>query len=42
MGFWSILKIVAVFGASVADYGHYMGLNLGLFWQTGVIIWLDF
>ena len=42
MGFWLIPKIVAFLGASMADYGHYMGLNMGLFWQTGVNCWPDF
>jgi len=42
MGFWLILKIVAIIGASMADYGHYMGLNLGVFWQTEVNYWPDF
>jgi hypothetical protein len=34
MCFRLILKFVAVLGASMANYGHFMGPNLGLFWQT--------
>jgi hypothetical protein len=35
MGFWLIPEKVARNGPLWADYGHYMGPILGVFWQTG-------
>ncbi len=34
MGFWLIPEKVARNGPLRAVYGHYMGLNFGVFWQT--------
>jgi hypothetical protein len=35
MGFLLMMKIMAAGGPLSRDKGHYMGPNLGLFWQTG-------
>jgi|UPI00064EF651 hypothetical protein len=42
MGFRSIPEKEAVFGGSITDYGHYMGLNFGVFFKTGLYIGPDF
>jgi hypothetical protein len=34
MGFLSILEKEVILGPLQADYGHYIRLNLGVFWQT--------
>ena len=37
MGFLLIMKKVAFEGPLLGHKGHYMGLNLGLFWKMGLI-----
>src|SRR5208282_1350940 len=42
MGFWLIKKTVACKGPILSVKGHYMGLNLRLFWQIGWHMGADF
>jgi hypothetical protein len=42
MGFLLMAKMIAARTRIWGFHGHYMGLNLGLLWQTGAYICADF
>jgi hypothetical protein len=42
MGFLLMVKMIAARTRIWPAHGHYMGLNLGLFWQMGSFNWPDF
>jgi len=42
MGFWLVRKKVAFHGPPWGSEGHYMGLNLGVFFEMGAYLGADF